>query len=114
MHGSIAHVAAYRSLRLAGGALDGLHVRVPSGARVRTRGATLLGMLGSPAPADAGAEHEARSFARGLVGSCQLALEARGRRGRAHPLCATHAIERIDGKRTIVRRGFAGGAGFPA
>jgi len=107
MHGSIAHVAAYRSLRLAGGALAGLHLRVPSAARVQTRGAALVGLLGNPTPADSGAEQEARSFARGLVGSCQLALAGRGSRGRRHPVCATHAIEKIDGKRTIVRRGFA-------
>jgi len=111
MHGEIAHVAAYRPLRLAAGALAGVHVPVPAAARVQTRGGALVGLLGAPAPVDATADREARAFAKGLLASGQLALGRRGARSRrGGERRATHAVETIAGRRTLVRRGFACGA----
>ena len=107
MHGAIAHVAAWRPLRLATGALAGLHVPVPAAARVQTRGVALVGLLGDPVPADAAADREARAFANGLLASGQLALGARGARTARRPGPPTHGVEKIAGRRTLVRRGFA-------
>ena len=107
MHGPIAHVAAYRALRLSAGALAGVHVPVPAAARVQTRGAALVGLIGDPVPADAAADHDARAFARGLLASGQLVF---GRRTARAPRRATHGVETISGRRTLVRRGFVCGS----
>lgn len=123
LHGEVAHVTAYRPVALTD-ELAGLHIMVPATARVRTRGAAIVGILGDVSPADAPAEVEARAFARALLANGDLTREeaAGPRRLRGAtmapmalppprpvnaPFPPTHAVRTIDGLATIVRIGFA-------
>jgi hypothetical protein len=107
MHGTVAHVAAWRPLALSGRGLAGLHVLVPATARLVLRGTAILGSIGDPAPVDEHVERHARAFAQGLVANGQLEGVA-GRRERRPPR-ATHRVAVRSGKRVIVRLGFACG-----
>jgi len=80
---------------------------VPAAARGQTRGAAVVGLLGNPVPVDADADREARAFANGLFASGQLALEERGARATRRSGPATQGVEKVAGRRTLVRRGFA-------
>jgi hypothetical protein len=124
VHGEIAHVSAYRPVPV-DTQPDGLHIQVPASARVATRGGTVRGMLGDATRADPAAEAEARAFARMLIdngdviGAGPDAAPQRRMRGRSvapvppaarpanAPFPPTHAVRVVDGRRTIVRVGFA-------
>ncbi len=109
LHGDIAHVTAYRPLRLAGVALKGLHILVPAVARVQVKGRAIVGMLGDPVPVAGGQEAHAQAFAQGLAANGDVELE-RGRAiSRRAPRRPTHVVRTIGGRRTIVRRGFVCG-----
>jgi hypothetical protein len=125
--GDIAHVVAYRSVEVREASLSGVYVRVPGVARVRTRGRSVVGVLGDPLPADSDVEAESRAFARTLVANGDivavdggpLAASRRRLRGPARiagalpprqagaPYPPTHRIAQVDGQPTIVRVGFA-------
>jgi hypothetical protein len=129
-HGQMAHVTAYRTVALTD-ELAGLHVMVPASAQVRTRGATVVGVLGEVRPADQEAENEARAFARALLANGDLILPAGGAaagvgrapgsgsrlRGRAAapplprpanaPFPPTHVVRSEGGLNVIRRLGFA-------
>ncbi|MFL5757076.1 MAG: hypothetical protein ACJ77N_12350 [Chloroflexota bacterium] len=124
--GEIAHVTGFRPVELSG-ELQGVHVLVPGVARVRTRGRSVVGVLGDVLPAAEEAERQARAFAQVLVangdlrghgtGTAPAAPAGRRTRGRAMapapqrpataPLPPTHEIRDVDGRPTIVRLGFS-------
>jgi hypothetical protein len=108
--------------------LSGVYVQVPAVARVRTRGRSVVGVLGDPSPVDGDVEAESRAFARTLVangdivvtdGGSASAAPRRRLRGPARiagalparqagaPYPPTHRIAQVDGQPTIVRIGFA-------
>ncbi len=131
--GQRTHVTAYRPVALTD-ELAGLSVLVPASAQIRTRGATVVGVLGEVRPADQEAENEAKAFARALVANGDLiqpsdgaaapgaprtrGFAAGGRtRGRAvapppprpanAPFPPTHIVRREGNLNVIKRLGFA-------
>lgn len=115
MHGSMAHVTAFRPVRLDGEGLEGIRIMVPGVARVTRRGRSMGAVLGEVAPVTPEAESDARAFARALLANGQLRVAPRvARRVRAAgPVAAapprptaTHEIRIVDGEPTIRRRGF--------
>jgi hypothetical protein len=129
--GEIAHVVAYRSIEVSLTGLAGVHIRVPASARVRTRGRSVVGVLGDVRPAEGDVAAEGLAFARALiangdvVGAGAAAEPPPARRSRGpvriagslpprqagSPYPPTHRIAQVDGVPTIVRIGFAGCAG---
>jgi len=110
MHGDIAHVAAYRQVRLAGAPLKGLHIMVPAVARVQVRGRAIVAMLGEVTPVGGDEETQAQAFAQALVANGDLERDGARRASRRAPRRPTHVIRTVGGRRTIVRRGFVCGA----
>ncbi|HEV8516301.1 MAG TPA: hypothetical protein VGQ47_01520, partial [Candidatus Limnocylindrales bacterium] len=111
LHGRIAHVTAYRPLRLTGDGLEGVRIMVPAAARVTRRGRAIGGVLGDVAPVTPEAENDARAFARALAANGQLRIAPRAAR-RVHAAApqargaparptATHEIRIVDGEATI-------------
>lgn len=119
LHGSIAHVTAYRPLMLDGDGLEGVRVMIPGVARVQMtrRGGPIVGVLGNVMPASGDVEVEARAFVRALVasGDVRTAPRAASRmRGVApqpqvqNPRKRTsHEIRIVGGEPTLVRLGFS-------
>jgi hypothetical protein len=126
--GEIAHVQAFRPMALTGAGLQGLEIRVPAVARVRTRGRSVVGVLGDTMAPDAEVEREARAFATALVANGDLigapregTAEPPRRRTRGArasmapppprpataPFPPTHEVRQVDGRMTIERIGFA-------
>ena len=126
-HGQMAHMTAYRPVALTD-ELAGLHIMVPATAQIRTRGATVMGVLGDVRPADQEAEAEGRAFARALVANGDLilpgaagaragAVSGARLRGRAvapplprpanAPFPPTHIVRTENGLQVIKRLGFA-------
>jgi hypothetical protein len=123
-------VSAYRPVELVEGELAGVRLMVPAVARVRTRGRTVVGVLGDVLPAEGEAEIEARAFARTLVANGDVrqvtpatppdATPTRRRLRGATPVAGalpprlpgapfppTHEIQTVDGAPTLVRVGFS-------
>jgi hypothetical protein len=116
LHANLAHVTAFRPVRLTGDQLEGVRILVPGVARVARRGRSIGGVIGSVTPATGDAEQaHAQAFARTLVASGQLRVTAgaqRRMRGAAAPSngrlpTTTHEVRVLDGEPTIVRRGFS-------
>jgi hypothetical protein len=125
--GQIAHVAAYRPIEMTDGELAGVRLMVPAVARLRTRGRSVVGVLGDVLPVEGEAETEGRAFARALAangdirGAAQPAPAAPRRRLRGPaaiagaqparipnaPFPPTHEIQVVNGAPTIVRVGFS-------
>ena len=109
MHGQIAHVTGFQPMTLTGAGLRGLQILVPAVARVQTRGAAIVGLLGEPAPIEKDSQAHAQAFAQALVanGDVELGKGARAVRRAARP--TSHVVKMVGGKPTIVRRGFVCG-----
>jgi hypothetical protein len=109
MHGQIAHVIGFQPMTLTGAGLRGLQILVPAVARVQTRGAAIVGLLGEPAPIEKESQAHAQAFAQALVanGDVDLGGGARAMRSAARP--TSHVVKVVGGKPTIVRRGFVCG-----
>jgi hypothetical protein len=107
LHGDMAHVVAYKPLRLSGAALKGLQIMVPAVARVQVRGRSIVGMLGEAVPVADDEETQAQAFAQALVANGDLQLERAHAVARRAPRRPTHVVKSVGGKPTIVRRGFA-------
>ena len=109
MHGQIAHVSAYQPMSLTGAGLRGLQILVPAVARVQTRGAAIVGLLGEPAPVDKDSQAHAQAFAQALVanGDLEMGKGVRAMRSATRP--TSHVVKKVGGKPTIVRRGFVCG-----
>ena len=109
MHGQIAHVTAFQPMSLTGAGLRGLQILVPAVARVQTRGAAIVGLLGEPAPVDKDSQAHAQAFAQALVanGDLDMGKGVRAMRNATRP--TSHVVKKVGGKPTIVRRGFVCG-----
>jgi hypothetical protein len=106
LHGDMAHVVAYRPVRLAGAGLKGLQIMVPAVARVQVRGRAIVGMLGEAMPAAGDEEKHAQAFAQALVANGDLDVQGTRPMTRRAPRRPTHVVKTVGGRRTIVRRGF--------
>lgn len=114
LHEGLAHVTAFRPVRLTGDQLEGVRIMVPGVARVARRGRAIDGVLGPVRPSTGETEQaHARAFARMLVESGQLRTTPRARRqmrGKEPPTAqsptVTHEVRLVSGEPTIVRRGF--------
>lgn len=120
LHGSIAHVSAYRSMALDSDGLEGVRLMVPGVARVQTtrRGGAITGVLGNVTPASGQVEDEARAFVRALVASGEVRTAPRAAtrmRTSAAPQPqvqsprkrTSHEIRLVGGQPTLVRVGFS-------
>jgi hypothetical protein len=116
LHDGLAHVTAFRPVRLTGDQLEGVRILVPGVARVVRRGRSIGGVVGAVTPSTGDAEQaHARAFARMLVESGQLRTTPsvrRRMRGAQPPSdgqrpTASHEVRIVEGEPTIVRRGFS-------
>lgn len=132
VHGDVTHVAAYRPIQITEGELTGVRLMVPAVAQVRTRGGTVVGMIGDPTPANQAIEAEGRAFARALVANGDIrpsgatgaerpagrpVRRLRGARSAPEvqlpprppfaPFPPTHEIRSVAGEPTITRVGFS-------
>jgi hypothetical protein len=107
LHGNMAHVVAYKPLRLGGVVLKGLQIMVPAVARVQVKGRAIVGMLGEVMPVAGDEEAQAQAFAQALVANGDLVLQGARAVARKLPRRPTHVVRTVGGRRRLVRRGFA-------
>jgi hypothetical protein len=114
MHGEMAHVAAFRHQDVSDvhPALAGVHALVPATARLQVDSRSVLGIFGEPLRLEAPVRGAARGFIKALLESGNIEADA----AIASPLPpppprrpgpATHAIQPVAGRRTVVRVRFA-------
>jgi len=114
MHGDIAHVAAYQPEDVSGvhPSLAGVFMLVPATARLQMARSSVVGVLGEPHALNEAARLAAKHFVKALIefgnlegdDALERPLPARPAR---RPGPATHVIQTLNGKRTIVRARFA-------
>lgn len=107
LHGEIAHVQAFRPIRLTAAALKGLYILVPAVARVAVRGRSVVGLLGQPCPVEEVVEADAHAFARALAANGEIERDRARRAPRGPSRPPSHVVRAVGGRPTIVRRGFA-------